>query len=163
MAPDQVAKAEEISEMDAGHIVDNGKRKTPEEVTPQMMWKKLEAIQEDQREIKERLKDLEESTKPAGGRQPKEKFSVDIFFEEKAGQVVQNQLGKELVSRVKSNGYMDKNEFQEFMEENGWSSSSPNTILNWMKKVSSRFDYFSYEVGEKGGNNKPSRIVHEGY
>lgn len=165
---DQIAEAQEISEMDASHTVDNGESKRPDEVTPKMMWRKLQAIQQHQREIEERLEKIERNTKPAGGSQPQEKFSTKIFFteakrEDGKTQVVKNDLGKSLNRKVEEKGQLDKNGFEKFMSENGWTASSTNTILSWMKKTASRFTSMEYKVGENGGSNKPSRIVWRGY
>jgi len=163
MTPDQVAKAEEISEMDAGHIVDNGEQKSPDEVTPQMMWRKLQAIQQDQQEIKERLRKIENNTERPGGSQPKNHFSRDALITEKAGQQVLSELGIDLKDKVDKKGSLDKNQFKEVMMDHDWMASADKTYRNWMKKVAAHFDSFKFKVGKSGGSNEPSKIVWEGY
>jgi hypothetical protein len=163
MAPDQIVEGQEISQMQDGHVVDNGEKVQPEEVTPQMMWKKLEAIQQDQQEIKERLRKVENNTEKPGGGQPRKHFSRDALIEEKAGQQVLSELGKDLKDKVDKKGSLDKNEFKELMIDHDWIASSETTYRNWMEKVAAHFDSFGFEVGKSGGSNEPSRIVWEGY
>lgn len=156
-------EGEIVSEMDDGHMVDNGESKTNRNVSNREILKKLNYLQEKILELEERQKKIEENTKGPGGSQPSKHFSRDALIEEKCGQQVLSELGKELKDKVDMEGQLDKTEFKRLMNDHGWSASTDKTYRNWMEKISAHFDSFRFEVGDNGGSNKPSRIVWEGY
>jgi len=158
MTPDQVAKAEEISEMDAGHIVDNGEQKSPDEVTPQMMWKKLKFIQSKLMEMDGRLKKIEDDVKSPGGSQPAEKFTVNDLYEgEKQPGAAPSELGEELLGSLNENGSLELSDFEHLMKKHG-KHATRKTYRNWMQKIADKHGSIEFKKGSRGGRNKPSRL-----
>lgn len=154
--------SQEISQLESGHIVNGGfkegSQRKLENSNPVM--KKLQFLQEKMLEMEERLEKIENQTKGPGGAQPKKKFSTDVLFTEKSGQRVLTELGLDIKRGVEDEGgQLDKNDFKRIMNQHNWSASTDRTYRNWMEKIASYFDQFKFEVGEKGGTNKPSRIV----
>lgn len=141
-------------------------RKTPDDVTKEEIWNRLSVILQKQTEIEDRLETIEDNTRPAGGSQPSSHFSRDELTQRKGGDTVLSKFGAKLKefldARSNRSPYVvDKHEFENFMADHGWTASTTNTILTWMKKTCNHFGDYEFKVGDNGGRNLPSRIVYD--
>ncbi|MFB6199888.1 MAG: hypothetical protein ABEJ83_03345 [Candidatus Nanohaloarchaea archaeon] len=152
----------ETSSLERGHIVDNGEkvRKNPD---LEDLWRRQTLIIGKLNDMEDSLKKIERNTRQPGGAQPRSKFSREVLTTERAGQEVLTDLGKDLKDTVDEQGELEKDEFKKIMRKHDWTASTDKTYRNWMEKVAAHFDAFEFEVGERGGRNRPSRIVWDGY
>lgn len=152
---EDVKKAEAISQMPSGQIVDQGEKKREKD----RVMKKLDFLQQKILEMDGRLKKIEEEIKSEGGTQPSEKFTVDdLYVDEKEPGAAPSELGQDLLGELNTEEELSIKEFEHVMKRNG-RHATRKTFINWMQKIAVEHDTIEFKKGSRGGDNKPSRLV----
>jgi hypothetical protein len=151
-------------------------KKEPENISNEMIMKKLRYIQNQVEENEQLLKDnkkkinkIEEVIRPRGGIQPGNK-GLEIFEQDENSEKSFTDVGKEIYQKLLKQDYLTRNDLEEILISYDMSRSKP-TYLKYLQDIAgelnSHFDETSnsssveYRKGEQGGKNggKPSRIL----
>jgi hypothetical protein len=151
------------------------KRKNPDNVSNEDIWKKLRFIQEELLETKEQVMDnkkklnkLEKAVKPKGGVQP-DKKGLSVFEEDEGSKSFTN-VGRDIFKALRKQEFLTRNDLEDILVEYDMTRSKP-THLKYLKDIAgelnSYFDESSedgraeFKSGTQGGRNggKPSRVI----
>lgn len=154
----------EISQMDQGHIVDNGERKERTDIELSDVWKKLRFIQKKVMEIEKTQKRLEKAVRPEGGSQP----SKDLKLIENTdnGSVSFTEVGEDIIDHTLKNGELTTNQLKQILLNNEIERSS-QSCRDWLARIAKRFNEnmnspkLEHKPGKQGGRGggQQSRIV----
>lgn len=156
--PNKVSGSE-ASRMESGHIVDrNAKRKRKKDVTLQDLWKKLQHLQKENREMKKTISQIEKAVKPEGGTQPSKK--VQLFEKTEEGKPKFTDLEVDIIKRTKSQGRLKTTDVEQIFSDNGIERSR-QACRDWLQRIATRLNEselvnaieLEYRSGSQGGRD----------